>query len=282
MIFGKGRPKQNLNFVLSNSHIEIVDHFKYLGIIFARDWSFAKTLKNNTEQAIKAMAVLRRKFKSLNLTIDLQIDLFNKMIMPVLLYGYEMWGYCNTKQIERVQLQFLKSIFNLKQSTPNVTCMVYGDFGVYPLEVDIITRMISYWTRLIAPDTMKFSNLFYKFLFYSTSEKKSAWLEYIKRIVENCGFSGIWAAQRVENTRWFFQSIKQKIKDLYVTEWFFTVTNSSSCMNYLYRLYKENIALERYLLKVPYELKRNLCLFRTRNHRLAVETGQWSNTDINE
>ena len=84
--------------------------------------------------------------------------------------------------------------------------MVYGEFGVYPLEVDIITRMISYWTRLIEPDTMKFSNLFYKFLFYSTSKKKSAWLEYIKRIVENCGFSGIWAAQRVENTRWFVQS----------------------------------------------------------------------------
>ena len=224
------------------------------------------------------MAVLRRKIKTLNLTIDLQIDLFNKMIKPILLYGCEMWGYCNTKQIERVQLQFLKSIFNLKQSTPNV--MVYGEFGVYPLEVDIITRMISYWTRLIEPDTMKFSNLFYKFLFYSTSEKKSAWLEYIKRIVENCRFSGIWAAQRVENTRWFVQSIKQKIKDLYVTEWFFTVTNSSSCMNY--RLYKENIALESYLLKVSYELKRNLCLFRTRNHRLAVETGQWSNTDSNE
>ena len=110
--------------------------------------------------------------------------------------------------------------------------------------------------------------------------KNSAWLECIKRIIENCGFSGIWAAQRVENTRWFVQSIKQKVKDLYVTEWFFTVTNSSSCMNY--RLYKENIALERYLLKVSYESKRNLCLFRTRNHSLAVETGQWSNTDINE
>ena len=203
MIFGKGRPKQNLNFVLSNSPIEIVDHFKYLGIIFARGGSFAKTLKNNTEQAIKAMAVLRRKIKSLNLTIDLQIDLFNKTKKPILLYGYEMWGYCNTKQIERVQLQFLKSIFNLKQSTPNVTCMVYGEFGVYPLEVDIITRMISYWTRLIEPDTMKFSNLFYNFVLQYFREK-SAWLEYIKRIVENYGFSGIWAAQRVENMRCFF------------------------------------------------------------------------------
>ena len=91
MIFGSGRPKQNLNYVLCNSQIEIVDHFKYLGIIFSRGGSFAKTLKNNTEQAIKAMAVLRRKIKILNLTIDLQIYLFNKMIKPILLYGCEMW-----------------------------------------------------------------------------------------------------------------------------------------------------------------------------------------------
>ena len=48
VIFGRGRPKQNLNFVLCNSHIQIVEHFKYLCIIFSRGGSFAKTLKNNT------------------------------------------------------------------------------------------------------------------------------------------------------------------------------------------------------------------------------------------
>ena len=78
----------------------------------------------------------------LDLPIDLQIELFNKTIKPILLYGAEIWGYGNLDIIERVQLRFLKIILKLKRSTPNY--FVYGETGCMPLSVDIEEKVISF------------------------------------------------------------------------------------------------------------------------------------------
>ena len=85
------------------------------------------TLLKNTlrEQANKALFSLLRKICNLSLPFDVKIDLFNKTIKPVLLYGCEVWGYGNCDIIERVHLKFLKIIFNLKRSTPSF--MIYAN-----------------------------------------------------------------------------------------------------------------------------------------------------------
>lgn len=156
--------------------------------------------------------------------------------------------------------------------------MVYGEFGVFPISVDIQSRMVSYWTKIISNDSaLKFSNLLYKFLYNSNISKTSKWLQYVKGVIINCGFSGIWDAQFIESPKWLVQSIKQKAKDLYINEWYNTINESSSCVNY--RLFKEKFNLENYLLKLPLTFRRTLCLFRTRNHRLPIETGKWLNID---
>ena len=88
-----------------------------------------------------------KNINALNLPIHKQVDLFNKTIKPVLLYGCEIWGFGSTQIIEKVQLKFFKHILNLKKSTPSF--MIYGELGVYPLEIDIKSRTIAYWTKLI-------------------------------------------------------------------------------------------------------------------------------------
>ena len=62
-----------------------------------------------------------------NLPIDLQLDLFNKMIKPILSYECKLWGFGNIDTIERVQLKFLKQLLNLKKST--LSFIVYGELG---------------------------------------------------------------------------------------------------------------------------------------------------------
>ena len=99
------------------------------------------------------MYCLIKRSKSLYLPIDLQIDLFHKTVKPILLYGCEIWGYGNIDMIEKVQLKILKQILNLKSSTP--TCMVYGETGVKPISIDIETRMISFWSKIVNISTTK-------------------------------------------------------------------------------------------------------------------------------
>ena len=43
-----------------------------------------------------------KKIRNLDLPIDIIIDLFNKTVKPILLYGCELWGISNIDILERI------------------------------------------------------------------------------------------------------------------------------------------------------------------------------------
>ena len=75
------------------------------------------------------------KIRQFNLPLECQLDLFDKIVVLVLLYGCEIWGFESIDIIERIHLKSLKYIFNLKSSTP--IYMVYGETGRFPLYVTV-------------------------------------------------------------------------------------------------------------------------------------------------
>ena len=94
------------------------------------------------EQANKAVFVLPKKSKALGLPFDIQIELFDKTVKPILLYGAELWGNGNCDSLERILLKFLKYLFILKMSTPPY--ILYGELGIMPISVEIQNRVLSY------------------------------------------------------------------------------------------------------------------------------------------
>ena len=56
-----------------------------------------------------------------------------------------MRGFSNNDIIEKVHLKFCKLLLHLKSSTPSY--MIYGELGRYPLEIDIKSRIISFWAK---------------------------------------------------------------------------------------------------------------------------------------
>ena len=122
----------NYNFRLNEDEIETVPNYKYLGVMFSRTGSFLAAKKDIASQANRAVVFLLKKAKALLLPIDIQIEMFQKTIKPILLYACEICGYGNVDMLEQIQLKFLKSILNLKKSKSN--CIVYGETGVLPLK----------------------------------------------------------------------------------------------------------------------------------------------------
>ena len=110
-----------------------------------RSRSFVSAKKHIAEQANKASFALMRKIRNLDLPIDIIIDLFNKNVKPILLYGCELWGIT----------------LNLKKSRP--WNMIYGELGVAPLYIDVQSRIISFWTKLVdSPIENKLSSKVYR------------------------------------------------------------------------------------------------------------------------
>lgn len=89
MVFSKGPTSKKLVYY-KGEVIENVKEFKYLGIVLSRTGSFIKAKKHLCEQAQKAMYGVIRKIRNFNLPVNCQFDLFDKVVLPVLLYGCEI------------------------------------------------------------------------------------------------------------------------------------------------------------------------------------------------
>jgi hypothetical protein len=83
--------------------------------------------KRLIDQANKALYALYYKLRNLTIPSDLQLKLFDCLIAPIIVYSCEIWGFEKKQGIEKLQLQFLKKILNLRNNTSNYK--VYGEMG---------------------------------------------------------------------------------------------------------------------------------------------------------
>ena len=255
--------------------LDIVDSFKYLGVVFKFNGKFDLCKERLLNLGKKAMFNVIIKCRKFNLPVDLQLDLFDKMVIPILIYGCEVWGSENTDIIEKLHLKFCKMILNVKNGTPNV--MIYGELGRYPLYIEVYTRMIKYWAKINTSYDNKLVLKMYRFCKFINEDIN--WCTKVKEILFMCGFYDIWNNDVPVNPDWISLSVNQKLKDLYLSEWRQTVDSSSKC--YLYRIFKTEISFENYLL-LNWNLRKQLCKLRTVNHKLPVETGRYRNIPRNQ
>ena len=82
--------------------MEIVQNFKYLGIVFSFNGKNVECMKDIATRAQRAMFSILKRSRVLNLPIDIQLILFDSMVTPILLYGCEAWGNENIDVIEKL------------------------------------------------------------------------------------------------------------------------------------------------------------------------------------
>ena len=112
MVFRKrGLIRNNEIWFYDNIPLEIVNDFNYLGVSFNYTGSFALNQSVLTGKGLKAMYVLMNYLKKYNFKPKVYCQLFDAFVGSILSYGCEVWGFCKSKEIERIQLKCLKSLF---------------------------------------------------------------------------------------------------------------------------------------------------------------------------
>ena len=117
LIFRKGGTLQrNLVFMYEDQPIEIVRSFKYLGIVFTTGGSFSEAQTTLAGQAQKAILKLNKYlYKFTYVSPKHKLELFDKLISPILNYSCEVWGFCQANAVERVHMQFCKKLLGVKE-----------------------------------------------------------------------------------------------------------------------------------------------------------------------
>jgi hypothetical protein len=130
-----------------------------------------------------------------------------------------VWGFSDDYVIEKNNLKFDKLILHLKQSTPNI--MLYGELGRFPLYIDIQTRVISCWCKLLTGKASKLSAISYKRLhsFFCNGNISAPLVQFLKDILDNYGLSNVWTFQNINfNIEWVIAYVKLRPRDHFLQE----------------------------------------------------------------
>ena len=98
-----------------------------------------------------------------NVPIKVLLRLFSSNVVPVLLYGCEVWGayvlgrtnsfdmfknkfFSVVSDIEKLHLKFCKRVLGVHSKTTNLA--VYAELGRVPMIVQISVSIVKYWLRV--------------------------------------------------------------------------------------------------------------------------------------
>ena len=269
IVFSRGKIRKIPEFFYGNDKVDVVDDYIYLGVTFNYNNSFTKAINKQIDQARKAMYSMLTKSRRLMLSVELQIEMFDKTVLPILLYGSEVWGCANISDIEVFYRRFLKIILKLGKATPN--CMVYGETGKMPLQLYIEKRMLSFWIKVSEDKEAKISRKMYKIMLklQNLGEYNFKWLRKIQNILDATGNHYLWEMQsHVESKLPFYSKISQTIYDCILSNWGEKVHSGSRCTNY--KIYKHNLEVEFYLTNLSLKHRITMSRFRCGYNRLPA------------
>ena len=273
-IFEKRKTVNNFVWVINGEAIDIVDSFTYLGINFFYTGNMKYAIQILYEQALKAYNSLLSLFSKVNMDIKTKLNMFDSLITPILLYGSEIWGIYNYKDVDRLHIKFCKYLLGVKPQTSNVA--VLGELGRVSLNVKAKERSLTYWTKIMKNTDSPIYNSFIDQMQTLHMTRNKTWALAIKTLLDDLGFSNIWI---VFNTDANYTSLfRQRLYDQYIQDWNETIVNQPKL--YYYKMFKIDFKYEKYLDVVNNTLvRKDLSRFRLSSHSLEIESGRYNNID---
>lgn len=186
MIFraGGGRHCGNERWVLNGENIEVVNEFKYLGVLLTPQLNLKKHLQAKLKTSIYA---INSTWKSLlgnkAVSHSVKYKVFEAAMRSIMTYGAQVWGYQQHDEVEKLQRFFLKKIFRLPQSTPNY--MLLLETGLPPLFLFTLKLHFQYIIKVLAYEDERLPKILAKHCI----QKNIGWFKKWEEITSICGVS---------------------------------------------------------------------------------------------
>jgi len=140
------------NLLFQGQELEQVDSFVYLGMHFhaTKPFSCAGTVR--AEAAERALFAMRSRCTELGLHDPVVLmQLFDALVLPVLLYGVEVWGAQDSSKgmqdCEKLHAAFLRRLLGVRTGTTGD--VVLAEVGRFPLRATVAKLLGNFWNRLV-------------------------------------------------------------------------------------------------------------------------------------
>ena len=276
VIFSKGRLKNQPTWTLGTHNLEVTQDYVYLGVVLNYNGKFTKAIAKQINQARRASFSLIAKARKLDLPIDIHLHLFDSCILPILLYGSEVWGFSNLQKIETFYIQYLKHI--LKIGSRSINNIVLGELGRFKIERYTKQRMLNFWVHIVISKGSKISHAIYNKMrdLHNKGEFQSQWLSYIKATLVELNLEYLWQAHPENlNYNQMKNIFNEKLNYFYSELWRNEIEISSACDSYIQ--FKTEHHLEPYLTLLEPKYAIPISKFRCNNHRMPIVTGRYAN-----
>ena len=207
---------------------------------------------------------------------DIYLTLFDKSVLPILMYGCELWGYQYVNKIEGVLITLCKRILGVSMSTANVASLC--ECGRKPLMTVYFKCVIKYWLQLIKCDESRILRQCYNMLYKVDIAGRTTWATHVKYLLFRYGFGFVWEAQGVGNDKVFLEEFQIRINDCSLQDQQAEIHCKSKLK--LFSLINQHTVMQNYLLSLKHR-KFISCIakLRTSCHSLAIETGRYYNIE---
>ena len=281
VIFSRGKIQVYPVFQFGEQTIEVVENYTYLGTVMNYNGKYSEAIKKKQiSQANRALFSLRARQAKFKLPMDILFNLFDALVIPILLYGSEIWGYEKLAKVDIFYKRFLKNTLRLNQQTSD--CMVYGETGRYPISYYVNQKMINFWHKVANGKDTKLSNILYRLTrsIHERGEMHSPWLAHIKKVLCECGMANVWDRPNTVNSTWLKNAIQLRLSDIFKQDWRAKMYDMSSCLNY--RLFKTDHKYENYLNILDPFNRISFTKYRCGNSKIPVVLGRYINKPIDE
>jgi len=268
-------------------HIEVVEQYRYLGLILTEFLDYNLMSKQVALAAQRSLGMLITKCKEHGgLPYKMFTKLYKGLVQPILDYGAPVWGFKEYSWIKAVQNRASRFFLGVSKYTPVVG--IQGEMGwSFPEQTQWLT-VIRQWCRFTnMPDTRLNKRLF----LWADKQNRSLKtpLTYIKAYLPSIGAHNICDTKAKHNFYDIRSNIKRLLWNFYIQLWSTAVNRHGAIRgegrNKLrtYQLFKFQYATEKYVKIIHSARKRAaLAKFRLGVAPLRIETGRYVGENVED
>ncbi|MEW8546755.1 MAG: reverse transcriptase family protein, partial [Candidatus Thiodiazotropha sp.] len=210
--------RRNEKWFYQGQRVETVSSYKYMGLLFTPKLSWTKAKEELAAQAKRALFTLYNVQNKLGSFSHVEaFKLFDTMIVPILTYAAEIWGYEYSTPIEKVHDRFCSNFLKLPRYT--FAALSRGDVGRMPLCYTYFCKTIKYWIRLTRMNNSRYPRQCYIMLKRLDDVDRVTWVTKVRNLLCRFGFGYAWYNQDVGNEKQFMCMFKQRLRDNLIQDW---------------------------------------------------------------